>query len=127
MKIFTYGLVFFLSCIDIRASDETPQADTSEPSKSFSEKEMTDVLLARMKEQCVNAIKIAKAKKPDAKAAKRIDEASDFLTNLNDSDVSREAKIASFACCVMKTMGNYRCSVSTIKEQVKNKLSQFFE
>lgn len=126
MKIFSYGLMIFLSCVNCYASGESDEVETDSPAASSVKKE-EDVSLKIMQEQCKNAIKTAKAKKPDGKTSKRLDEASDLLANASDSDVSREAKIASCACCIMKTMGNYRCSVSSIKEQVKNKLSQLFE
>ena len=127
MKIFSYGLVIFLSCVAVVASDENEEENKDSASQSSSIKKEEDVSLKVMQEQCKNAIKSAKAKKPDSKTLKRLDEASDLLASSSDADVPREAKIASCACCIMKTMGNYRCSVSTIKEQVKNKLSQLFE
>lgn len=126
MKIFSYGFVILLFCAICYASDKGDEAETDSPIASSIKKE-EDVSLKIMQEQCTTAIKAAKAKKPDNKTTKRLDEASDLLAKASDPDVSREAKIASCACCVMRAMGNYRCSVSSIKEQVKNKLSQLFE
>lgn len=128
MRIVSYGVLFFLSCFAVMANDDDGAGEeTSTPSLTPAKKESVDDSLSVMKKQCQDSIKAAKAKNPDSKTSKRIDEASDLLSSASESDVSREAKIASYACCVMKSIGNYRCFVSSVKEQVKNKLSKLFE